>query len=231
MADGPERETPEGTPEPLSFLAEIAPALLAVAALWAVSLWAWPKLPDRVPTHWGISGKPDAWGPRSAMVFTLPGILTGLVAIVILVSRPAFDFKTARGMDPKVRRWILGLTSFLFVGLHGLMLLHLMGGTPEASPAFIWGVVGAFMLALGNQFPRLEPNQWAGIRIPPTLEDRRVWKSTHRFAAPWFMGAGLIMILAAFLPEPVGQGVGLTALIGAILPPIVHAYRLRSRLS
>ncbi|HJV23088.1 MAG TPA: DUF1648 domain-containing protein [Holophagaceae bacterium] len=231
MADGPERESPEAPQEPLSFFAEIAPALLAVVALWAVSLWAWPRLPERVPTHWGISGKPDAWGPKSAMVFTLPGVLTGLVALVILVSRPALDFKSAKGMDPRVRRMILGLTSLLFVVLHGMMLFHLMSGTPEASPAFIWVVVGLFLVALGNQFPRLEPNQWAGIRIPPTLEDRRVWKSTHRFAAPFFMGAGMIMVLAAFLPEAIGQWVALTVLLGAIVPPIVHAYRLRSRLS
>ncbi len=231
MAHGPESDPPEEPQAPLSFLAEIAPALIAVVALWAVSLWAWPRLPERVPTHWGISGKVDAWGPKSALVFTLPGVLTGLVTLVILLSRPALDFKSAKGMDPRVRRTILGLTSLFFVVLHGLMLLHLLGGTPEAEPAFIWVAVGAFMLALGNQFPRLEPNQWAGIRIPPTLEDRRVWKSTHRYAAPWFMGAGLLLILAGFLPQSFGQWLALIVLIGAIIPPIVHAYRLRRRLS
>ena len=34
------------------------------------------------------------------------------------------------------------------------------------------GVVAYFGL-------RAEPNAWAGIRIPPTLENREVWKRTH----------------------------------------------------
>ena len=229
MADGTELdERPEA---PLSLLAELAPALLAIAALWGVSLWAWHRLPDVVPTHWGFSGQPDAWGSRNTMTFGLPGVFTGIVALAVLLSRPALDFRFAAGMDPRMRRLVLCLAAALFMALHGVVLLSVLNDRQSLVSARLWLPLGAFFILLGNYLPRLEPNQWVGIRIPPTLEDRRVWKSTHRFAAPWFMGAGVVQLLAGFLPPAIGNGVGLTAIAIAALIPIIHAYRLRARLS
>lgn len=46
-------------------------ALVAVAATWIVALRAYPRLPLRIPTHFGFSGRPDAWG-RKGMIFLLP---------------------------------------------------------------------------------------------------------------------------------------------------------------
>lgn len=231
MADGLEEDAREDHEAPLSFMAEIAPALMGILALWAVSLWAWPHLPDRVPTHWGLSGQPDAWGPKSAMVFGIPGFLTGLVALIVLLSRPALDFRFAARMDPRVRRLVLSLTTLLFVAIHGFVLFSLLYGNQARTSSLLWIPIGLFFLLLGNYLPRLEPNQWVGIRIPPTLEDRRVWKSTHRFAAPLFMGAGLVQLLAALLPPAAGNWLGMGAIAIAALPPIFHAYRLRNRLS
>lgn len=41
-----------------------AGALVMTLVVFAV---AWPSLPDRVPQHFGLTGRPDAWGGRRIM--------------------------------------------------------------------------------------------------------------------------------------------------------------------
>jgi uncharacterized membrane protein len=62
----------------------VATLALCAAAGAAVVLWAWaryPDLPDRIPTHFGITGAPDAWRPKSpASAMVLP-VLTLVVGV------------------------------------------------------------------------------------------------------------------------------------------------------
>lgn len=55
----------------------IATVGLTGAAIVA-ALLRYPALPDSVPTHFGVTGEPDAWGPPSS-VFPLLAILAALV--------------------------------------------------------------------------------------------------------------------------------------------------------
>ncbi len=51
--------------------------------LWAGALWAWPRLPEQIPRHFGVNGLPDAWGPRSAVAwFGLPAVALLLTALL-----------------------------------------------------------------------------------------------------------------------------------------------------
>lgn len=62
--------------------------VLAVGALWGVALWAWPRLPERIPLHFGVDGTPDRWGPPSATNwFLLPLLVLALNALVVWVAR------------------------------------------------------------------------------------------------------------------------------------------------
>ena len=55
----------------------LAAALLAGAAV------SWPALPDVIPTHFGLTGEPDAWGEKSlAFWFGLPLMALALVALM-----------------------------------------------------------------------------------------------------------------------------------------------------
>lgn len=57
-------------------------AFLAVAAFY---LWAnWPAIPEKIPTHYGFSGQPDAWGNKSScvVVLVIGAVLWGLIRLV-----------------------------------------------------------------------------------------------------------------------------------------------------
>jgi hypothetical protein len=46
-------------------IAAVAGLLGMLLIVWA----AWPQLPVRLPTHFGLSGLPDAWGGRGSLLF------------------------------------------------------------------------------------------------------------------------------------------------------------------
>ena len=57
--------------------------VLSVAALWTLAVTAWPDLPEQVPTHFDVGGRPDAWAaPGFASWFLLPTLATGMVALM-----------------------------------------------------------------------------------------------------------------------------------------------------
>jgi uncharacterized membrane protein len=61
-------------------------AIAALAALLAFAVRVWPDLPATVPTHFGISGAPDAWGSRASLL-VLPAMATLLFLLLTLLER------------------------------------------------------------------------------------------------------------------------------------------------
>ena len=59
--------------------------LLLVVACWAIVFYCYPMLPEKIPTHYGFHGPPDAWGNKST-VFELPLIQTGLFLFLFIAS-------------------------------------------------------------------------------------------------------------------------------------------------
>lgn len=202
------------------------PSWVILAGIWAFSLWAWPRLPAQVAVHWGVDGRPNGWATPREAALLMPALLTGVYALTLLFFNARFDFRAARLMDPALTRRIRFLVVCLLAAIQGLILgVPLRGGTMMGTIAFV--PVGIFLVLFGNLMPRLEPNAWAGIRIPPTLEDRTVWKRTHRLAGRLFVTGGLLQLLACLLPEPLADWVFMALFVPMILIPVVYAYRIR----
>ena len=54
-----------------------------ILGLVVAALWAWPRLPPQIPTHFGADGQADAWGDRTLESwFMAPGIALLLIAIM-----------------------------------------------------------------------------------------------------------------------------------------------------
>jgi hypothetical protein len=55
-------------------------AIVFLIISWWVALGAYPRLPEKIPIHFGISGEPDGWGGRW-MIFLMPVITTLIVGM------------------------------------------------------------------------------------------------------------------------------------------------------
>lgn len=72
----------------------------ALVILWALALWLWPTLPERIPLHFDATGAPDRFGARTAWNwFLLPGIATVLVGLFAF-ALPPWIVSLARGNSP-----------------------------------------------------------------------------------------------------------------------------------
>jgi uncharacterized membrane protein len=67
---------------PGGWLAQAGPFLILAAM--TVGLWIhWERIPERIPIHWGIAGKPDGWAAKSpASVFA--GVATGVLLCLLM---------------------------------------------------------------------------------------------------------------------------------------------------
>ena len=55
-------------------------ALIVLMLGWWVAISSYPRLPDSIPVHFGVSGDADRWGGRW-MIFLTPAIATTIYAV------------------------------------------------------------------------------------------------------------------------------------------------------
>jgi len=59
---------------------------------------------------------------------------------------------------------------------------------------FMYFTIGIVFIGIGllmKPVARKGPNGWIGIRIPQTMEDKRVWRDVHLASIPWWISIGL----------------------------------------
>lgn len=80
--------------EPLDLFLE-GLAWIAVLAMFAYPLYYYGSLPDKIPTHFGPTGQPDAYGAKSS-IWALPIIclITFLIFIVLNRKPHIFNYPT-----------------------------------------------------------------------------------------------------------------------------------------
>jgi uncharacterized membrane protein len=198
----------------------IAPLLLA--AMWGFALAACARLPERIPIHWDLHGQANGWGGRGA-AFLLPAIATALAALITLVL-PRIDPRRANWekFGDELRRIVNVLLLFM-AWIEGVSLGAALGWRVNTGRAVLGGV-GVLLVVIGNYLPRIRSNWFVGIRTPWTLSSERVWRETHRVGGRAFVAAGVVMVVATFVPPPFGDGVAIAAIAVAAVVPVAYSY-------
>jgi uncharacterized membrane protein len=100
-------------------------------------------------------------------------------------------------------------------------------GSIEISIGLVFSGVGLLLAFIGNYFPNLKPNYFAGLRLPWTLENEDNWRKTHRLAGKIFFAGGLLLaVTCLFTPPVVSIIIFFTGTITMVVIPCVYSYRL-----
>lgn len=91
-------------------------ALLAVVTTLALTIAYWGALSDRVPNHFGLSGRPDAWSPKGALL-VLPVTAVVLYLGLTALSRFPHHFNYLWPITPENARAQYRLARQLLVNL------------------------------------------------------------------------------------------------------------------
>ena len=125
-------------------------AYAALIAMWCVTAYfvAGPHpLPGRIPTHFDLAGKPNAWG-TPGMLWLLPIVATVIIGLMTLVARHpgAFNYpvRVSPLTRPRLERITLGMIGWLQLEIAG-MFLWIQYATIESAHAARNGLSPVFV--------------------------------------------------------------------------------------
>lgn len=204
----------------MTLLRRNLPLLAALVVMLAASFYAWPRVADTLPVHWGFSGTPDRYGGKFEALLLLPLLLLAVYALITLLPRLERSGERNRGVIRVVR-------NALAVGL-GLLHLGLVAGYLGWNVSVLRLValtVGAILLLTGNVLPKTQPSQFVGLRVPWTLTSRRSWHLGQR-AAGWLLSLTGLALLAIGVVSPTPLALfGVLALMAlGLIAVVVYSY-------
>ena len=148
----------------------------AIALMWLLSLLpfvlvavAWPYLPEKVPTHWGVGGRVDAYSSSSTL---------WLLCAINLPLSAGLQFLPK--LDPRKENYEKFQPYYDFFGpLVPLILLVCVAVTLSES---IWPgrinvsrvimlLIGLLFIIIGNMMGKVKTNWFLGFRTPWSLSD------------------------------------------------------------
>lgn len=201
---------------------------LVVAALAAaVSIWAYPHLPETVATHWNLRGVPDGYSSRFWAVALMPLVMLGLTGLFSVL--PKLDPRRENYAKFLDSYWLIANAILVFMGVaHVLILANGLGYSVQVDRLLPLGV-GLLFAFLGNYLTRIEPNWFIGIRTPWTLSSDAVWRKTHRTGGWLFVIGGIVIAAGAFAPRGAFVPLFVVTIVIVTLIPVVQSYVLWRR--
>lgn len=202
--------------------------LVPIVASFAFAAWAFPQLPEQIPTHWGLGGRPDGWGDRWPSAFIAPGI--ALATWLLLAVLPRIGPRRGNMERHADTYWLMVNVLLLFFTIMTVVMLGSALGWPVDVTQVVLVAMGLMFAALGNYLPRVRSNWWMGIRTPWTLDSETVWRETHRVGGRVMLVAGVVATVAALLlPSPVREYTAFGVIVVSSLVPLVYSYVLWRR--
>jgi uncharacterized membrane protein len=141
-------------------------ALLALTAYW------WPRLPAIIPTHFGVDGRPNAYGSKATILY-LPALLLLLTTLFSVLARYPWIFNYPVDITPEnaARQYRRGRT-----------LLAVMNAVMATLFAVIqWQIIQTTLGAMSGLGVLFSPAVVIALiaLIPIPLISMIVWWSSH----------------------------------------------------
>ncbi|MEI9959027.1 MAG: SdpI family protein [Ferruginibacter sp.] len=198
-------------------------ALLPAAYL----LYIWNSLPAVVPTHWGASSEPNAYGSKNTLIM-LPAIFSGITILIVLLilNLDKIDPKKGKNMPPTLINK-LSISLSLFMAAIALYILYITQSKSHQIGNFIFFLVGFLFAVLGNILYSVKQNFFIGARLPWTLSNEENWNKTNRLMSKLFFASGIIIIVCSFFVPTIAMTIiTLTSVLGSTIYCIVFSYLL-----
>lgn len=171
---------------------EIIVFLIILLSL-AVSFYCYPKLPDKIASHWNYKSEVDSYMPKPLGVFLMPVVLFFLFLLFLIM--PKID--PLKANVDKFRKYFDGFIIVLFLFMLVIQLqIILWNFGIEIKPDILFPIgFGTLFFYLGILIGRAQRNWFIGIRNPWTLSSDIVWDKTHKLGGKLLKICGIISII------------------------------------
>lgn len=174
-------------------------ALSLILVSFAVGLYFYPWMPEKMASHWNMAGDVDGYMPKAVALFLMPVISVAMFILFLAIPRldpMRHNIEKFRGYYDN---FILILFTFLFY-IYLLTILWNVGARFNMGqmlvPAF-----GLLIYYSGILMQNAKRNWFIGIRTPWTLSSEAVWAKTHLLGGRLFKAAGIIAFFGLFFPK------------------------------
>lgn len=182
----------------------------------------WNRISPNTPTHWGADGIADGFGGRALIVFGLPLITLALHWLSLFFVLKDQEKKKQNSKALTLMFWIVPIVS---MGIY-IPVYYQVFNQSFSMVSGMSLLLGLLFTVLGNYMPKIKQNSTFGIKICWALHNEENWNKTHRFAAKIWVVAGLLMILAAFLPADFAISFNVCTILVLVFAPILYSYFL-----
>lgn len=155
----------------------------------------WDKLPENVPTHFGINGEADGFSSKAFAVFALPFFLLAVHWVCTFVTSVDPKSKNIDGKPLMLVFWICPTLSLLVSTLVYATAMDIRLDINIIMSLFF----GVLFIIIGNYLPKCKQNYSLGIKIPWTLNSEENWNYTHRISGKLWVAGGIIIIFTSIL--------------------------------
>lgn len=182
-------------------------------------LLLWDRLPDRIPTHWGIGGEVDGWSGKGFAVFAMPLMMLGIQLLCFFVTASDPKRGNIRRKYLSMVLWIIPVLSVMTSCISYAVALGAQIRVEQVIPGFI----GLMFVIIGNYMPKFQQSYTMGIRLPWTLSSEENWNRTHRFGGKiWALG-GIGVLFCTLM----GWGMASIVILAVVvIVPTVYSYVL-----
>ena len=201
---------------------------LMIIAPFIYGAFIFPQLPSKIPTHFNIEGKADAWGGPSS-IFIGPGIM-GAVSIfvyILMSNLKTFDPKKYDEANDTLYSNFAVLTVAFLSALSTIIIYSSTHADEINVGKLILPLIGLSFAGLGWYMPKFKQNYFVGFKLPWTLENETNWNETHKVAGKLWIYGGLFQAVVTFiLPMKFGMIAFMLAIAVMVIIPSVFSYRL-----
>jgi immunity protein, SdpI family len=187
-------------------------------------VYAYPSLPEIVPTHFNFSGKADGYGNKSTLIFTTSLLIAVALGSYLLIKfLPKIDPKKTAKLSSGAFQKIAVSVVILLSALNMLIIYASVSGSFNMGKLFN-PLTGVFFIYIGNLMHNIKPNYFVGIRVPWTLEDADNWRATHQFGSKLWVAGGILIICTLLLPAKAAEIAFMSIITLLVLIPICYSF-------
>jgi uncharacterized membrane protein len=189
----------------------------------------WETIPETIPVHYDHQMQPDRFGSKNSLIWICL-IFLGISLLLYLLFRNLHRFDPKRLNKPSSSFPMLAAGIIFFFSVLSMLIILSASKGSRLMENLLFPFLGLLFAFLGHFMRTIQPNYFAGIRLPWTLSDDENWKSTHELAGKLWLYSGLAFaVISLLIPLRFILVLFITMLIIIILVPAIHSFKFFKR--
>ena len=200
-----------------------------------INLIALQFMPEKIPAHYDFDGHITRWGSKyEALIYPVFTILMGY--FLLTMSKVASE-QEENGKNNEKVVLVTGIALLIFFNCMNIFALYKdfnkienLSSLSVSIYQLVFGLLGLFMIIIGNVMPKLRMNSIIGLRTPWSLRNEFTWKKSQHFGGISFILSGIVIIIISLFAKDFSCIVlSMITLVLSTVIDTIYTYRISKK--